>query len=290
VRLFKERTGEAYPADRLKEIFKEGEGRYKELTPPGYKDEKSKSEPHRKYGDLVLWYQLIDKATEAQKPVILVSDDVKEDWWWEAKGMTLGPRPELVAEMRNRASVAFYMYQPSRFMEQAGKLLDEKVDQSAIDEAKAVEKAKTYSYDLVTGEIEIVDEREVLKELSDIMSKSVEASSSEWPESKQRLLAVMKLKKIVSDAQRHWREQMELNDWNVARGVLNGTRKALLELMETSSVPGQDRLMEICREIVQLTQEEWVGRSGLDTLLLAGARIILDLGSFVQSIKFIWPM
>ena len=40
----------------------------------------------KKYGDLILWYQIIDKAKESKKPIILISGDVKEDWWLEKNG------------------------------------------------------------------------------------------------------------------------------------------------------------------------------------------------------------
>jgi hypothetical protein len=49
----------------LKVIYKEAEQRFKESIPPGYKDNK-KPEPD-KYGDIVLWFQLIDYAKSEKK-------------------------------------------------------------------------------------------------------------------------------------------------------------------------------------------------------------------------------
>lgn len=58
--LFETATGPPYCSARLKEIYAEGAQRYSLAIPPGYKDDK-KGEPD-KYGDLLIWLQLIDQA------------------------------------------------------------------------------------------------------------------------------------------------------------------------------------------------------------------------------------
>jgi chromosome segregation ATPase len=70
-------------------------------------------------GDVLLWLQLIEHSASSQKPVILVTDERGEDWWWKSKGRTLGPLPELVAEMRSRAKALFYLYSPDEFLRRA---------------------------------------------------------------------------------------------------------------------------------------------------------------------------
>ena len=89
---------------------------------PGYKDdgkdEATSSGPtnYRKYGDLVVWRQIIDRAIEAKKGVIFVNDDKKEDWWLVFRGKTLGARPELICEFLEKTGQGFYMYQADRFL------------------------------------------------------------------------------------------------------------------------------------------------------------------------------
>ena len=91
------------------EIYREGELRYKHLIPPGYKDSvKDEKDPTKtkKYGDLIIWKELLKKASEVDKPFIFITDDEKEDWWDLKKqnshlGYTeelIGPRAELVSE------------------------------------------------------------------------------------------------------------------------------------------------------------------------------------------------
>lgn len=133
------KVGPPYTDDRMKQIFKDGEDRYAKSRPPGYKDAKTK-EGDKAFGDLVLWYQVMDKAASDKVPIIIVTDDVKEDWWWRHEGRIVGPNPDLVAEIRGKADVAFYMYVSDQFMEYARQYLKQNIDQQAIDEIREIRK------------------------------------------------------------------------------------------------------------------------------------------------------
>jgi|GEM_PF-2297730 len=115
VELCAERVGMAFDDKRQAAVIEDAERRFESQTPPGYldrgKDEKTK------YGDVILWHQLCERALETGKPVVLIADDRKSDWVWEVRGKTIGPRPELVAEMSERAGVGFHLYTPIRFLE-----------------------------------------------------------------------------------------------------------------------------------------------------------------------------
>jgi hypothetical protein len=135
------KVGAPYAVERLEEIYKIGNKRYEHEIPPGYKDkdkDKDNKEGVRKFGDLILWLQIVDKAKDTKKPIILVTDDMKDDWWLRSKGRIIGPRPELVDEIHSSASVKFYLYQADRFMEYAKKFLERQVKQEAIDEVREI--------------------------------------------------------------------------------------------------------------------------------------------------------
>ncbi len=83
-----QRVGKPSTEERLKDIRTVGADRYKEGVPPGYKDA-AKSE--NKYGDLILWFEILEKGKSDERPVILVTDDRKEDWWLKWQGKTVGP-------------------------------------------------------------------------------------------------------------------------------------------------------------------------------------------------------
>ena len=81
---------------------------------------------------------MIYKAQKWKAPIILITDDRKEDWWLKHNGQTIGPRPELVGEIKIKASVEFYMYQADPFMEHANTHLAKPVKQEVIDEVRTV--------------------------------------------------------------------------------------------------------------------------------------------------------
>lgn len=125
------------PTDsELTVMYEQARQRYAMKIPPGYADLKEKGEP-RAFGDYVGWRQLIAMAKEEGKPVLLLTDDAKEDWWQMEGDRTIGPRPELIAEFQVECGVSFYMYSSGQFMRLAGKYLRQPVNQNAIDEVTA---------------------------------------------------------------------------------------------------------------------------------------------------------
>lgn len=152
------RVGPPYSAEELTAIYAQGKERYENEVPPGYEDAKGpdKKEGNRKYGDLVLWFQTIDKAKETERPIILITNDKKEDWWWVAKGRTIGPRPELLNEMMDKANATFHMYDSGQFMFYTREHLDTQVKQQAIDEIREIRKADEERREGIASE-ELVD-------------------------------------------------------------------------------------------------------------------------------------
>lgn len=131
-----EKIGKPYTQEEMKKIQKDCEYRFKNKIPPGYKDSSKKE---NKCGDLILWHQLIDIAKEKKQPIIFVTGDHKEDWWWKPTGKTAGPHPELIEEMYNKAKVHFYMYKTDQFIKFATKyFFEEKVDPQFMEEVKNV--------------------------------------------------------------------------------------------------------------------------------------------------------
>jgi hypothetical protein len=133
------KVGAPYTAEKMSEIYKQGEKRYQENIPPGYMDAKEKKD-NSKYADLVLWFQIMDKAKEKKTPIILVSDDSKEDWWWMFSGKVVGPRPELIEEFITETKMKIYFYPSDRFMEHARDYFKEHVGQRTINEVQNIRK------------------------------------------------------------------------------------------------------------------------------------------------------
>jgi predicted nucleic acid-binding protein len=100
--------------DSLSSIYKEGKKRYENDIPPGYKDKKKK-EPE-KYGDLVVWKEIIKYAKDNAVDVLFISDDQKEDWYRNNKGIK-SLRRELVKEFADETGKNFYAISSNRFVE-----------------------------------------------------------------------------------------------------------------------------------------------------------------------------
>lgn len=141
--MYEGKVSEPYSKTVLESIYEEGEKRYQKKFPPGYEDEKTKKDRTKEYddviykdkfGDLVVWKQIIDKAKEDQKTIVFVTDDVKEDWWEIQKGRTIGPRIELLNEFKKEANVDFYMYKTDSFMSYIKEFLQEQVNTDVIKE------------------------------------------------------------------------------------------------------------------------------------------------------------
>lgn len=110
------KVGEPWPTESLSALKKEGEERYARKIPPGYRDIKKDVGELQKYGDLVIWKDMIAKAKADNRPVVFISDDAKEDWWWIHKGRKLGPRPELVEEFKAVSGQDFHIYEFPQFL------------------------------------------------------------------------------------------------------------------------------------------------------------------------------
>ena len=90
------------------------------------------------FGDLIIWEQIIEKAQEIDESIILITDDLKEDWWYRFKGKTISPRPELIKEFKEETKKRINIYQADSFLELANKTLQQKTTSEAIEEVRKV--------------------------------------------------------------------------------------------------------------------------------------------------------
>jgi hypothetical protein len=99
-----------------KEEFKnELERRYLHRIPPGYKD---KAKADEGFGDLLIWFTILDLARIYQKNIVFVSGEEKADWVIKSEGQILTARFELVAEFNSIApNYSFHIIKLSQFLE-----------------------------------------------------------------------------------------------------------------------------------------------------------------------------
>ena len=158
-----QRTGAPFSEELLVELAADGEKRYAAETPPGYKDGKkdASGDPYRKFGDLIVWKQLIAKAKAEKRALIFVTDDKKEDWWIEQSGRTIGPRTELREEFISEVTKDFWMYTVDLFIEESAKVSKKPVSAKVLEEIRTVREEvqaarfhddSRYTYQAITPE------------------------------------------------------------------------------------------------------------------------------------------
>lgn len=133
--LYEGRVGPAFDDARVKQTATLGAERYKRKVPPGYADQ-SKDES-RKYGDLVLWLQMLDEGRARSLPMLFITDDLKVDWWDLSGGGPSGPRAELVEEYYQAADKRVHFLTPRDFLAEA-KDRGEKISDATVEEARKV--------------------------------------------------------------------------------------------------------------------------------------------------------
>lgn len=148
--LFENKVGGEFSDDERDKTYNDGFKRYAQKIPPGFADKDSKDNL-KQYGDLLIWYQIINESKASNKPVIFVTNDQKSDWWFvyiqekPFEKEILGPRPELIKEFYTKTKNQFYMYTPSNFLEASRKYLKQKVSDGAIKEVKDISKRRSVS-------------------------------------------------------------------------------------------------------------------------------------------------
>ena len=140
--IFDGRVGAAYDAARLAATLKAAEGRFKAKVPPGYMDEGEK-EGDRRFGDYVLWSQLIDNAKAASCPIIFVTSEKKEDWWEQKGHLTLGPRLELLEEFARETGQRIHLYRTERFLEVHAARAGSQLNEGVVEEIREVDARRT---------------------------------------------------------------------------------------------------------------------------------------------------
>lgn len=136
----------------LDQQISDGEMRYENSIPPGFKDKSKEKDAsnvyyfdgikyEKKYGDLIIWKQILSHARYNEiSNIIFVTSDQKDDWWWRENGKTIGPRPELRREIQSDAKVDnFWMYSSKSFLVAAQKFMHAKVSKQSVDDISDVE-------------------------------------------------------------------------------------------------------------------------------------------------------
>jgi hypothetical protein len=76
------RIGKKPSEEIMKQLYRNGDERYKKKIPPGFNDDKKIGDD--KFGDLLIWDELLKLLKHCKienKNLVFVTDDEKDDWW-----------------------------------------------------------------------------------------------------------------------------------------------------------------------------------------------------------------
>lgn len=117
--LFGDQIAPPPPASEIKERVRQAINfRYPNQIPPGFSDQ-GKDTDLRAAGDFLLWEEVISYVREAETHdrILLVSRDIKEDWYEQAApGLERRPWPSLLEEFRQRTGKDLLIVEISDFV------------------------------------------------------------------------------------------------------------------------------------------------------------------------------
>jgi hypothetical protein len=97
----------------------------------------------------------VQEAARRRGPVVLVTDDRKEDWVRREHGLTLGPRPELCEEMSAAGGTPFLLMSTATFLRHAKEYLSVDVSPETVDQARELPSALTESERMLIEETRV---------------------------------------------------------------------------------------------------------------------------------------
>lgn len=204
------RVGPPHEAKIREEIEAEGKLRYSNLQPPGFKDD---SKDTNQYGGLIFWKQCLDHARENKKPLLIITDELKDDWWWKIGDQLLGPHPELRMEARKEAGVFLWMYTAEAFVFEANKRLGTNVTEESLEEIGDASRRKTH-LGWVQGESDLYVSFASLTDALDLLGVFLNVTPDSWHTIDRRGVRIRRDISLPDPVSAHW----ELLNMNISSG------------------------------------------------------------------------
>ncbi|WP_433465296.1 PIN-like domain-containing protein [Spirillospora sp. CA-128828] len=159
--LYGDRVGPQPAEEEIQQLVEHAVGyRYPNKIPPGFRD-MSKDTPLLAAGDYLLWEQVIAHVgrSATQERVLIVSGDVKDDWY-EPRGIESGsprPWPSLIQEFRSRTRTDLLVVESKSFFQGVAEVLDAKITASTVEEISRTTEARDEAKDEFEGPVTAED-------------------------------------------------------------------------------------------------------------------------------------
>jgi predicted nucleic acid-binding protein len=143
------------PLDKTEQenALREAKRRAEAKQPPGYKDFGKPGDDSA--GDYLIWNQILKEVMSRPRDVLIVTADVKDDWWRRERGELRGPRPELADEISAAAGVRLFMLRPKGLLLCATRILKIKVRDESLED---IERTDKYVTEALKPSIEVIQD------------------------------------------------------------------------------------------------------------------------------------
>ncbi|RDI20348.1 PIN-like domain-containing protein [Lentzea flaviverrucosa] len=155
--LLRGRVGSPLSAEAHAKALKEGQRRVAANIPPGYEDFKKPGD--RQVGDYLVWEQILLRAKEISRDILIVTGDVKPDWWrTDEKKRPKGPRVELYEEALLRTEKKLRMLVPQEFLEKVRAIYSVPVQPESLTDVATVSVSRSMDIAFPAQEIYVQNE------------------------------------------------------------------------------------------------------------------------------------
>lgn len=138
IEILKGCVGEEFSGAELASAIEEGRRRVQTRQPPGYMDAAKERKGGTSEGDFLVWAQTLKEAMRRGCDALLVTGDVKEDWWLVQDGRRIGPRVELAREFRVKTGKRLLMMRPETFLERGSQLVGLSLERESVEQIQRV--------------------------------------------------------------------------------------------------------------------------------------------------------
>jgi hypothetical protein len=133
------RVGAPLPQMEHASAVADGQNRVAKKIPPGYLDA---GKGENAVGDYLVWKQILIEARARKSDVLLITGDVKEDWWRKDNRQVSGPRQELIEELFEQAGTRLYMLTPREFTARGASIFEIDAVETGLEDIDRVDRSR----------------------------------------------------------------------------------------------------------------------------------------------------
>ncbi|HEN4748198.1 TPA: hypothetical protein U5489_001420 [Legionella pneumophila] len=148
--IFNKKVGDEILDEDIKRYQEEAKEKYKLSNLPGSEDQ-DKSEEF-KYGDYIIWKEILNKSKKESLPIIFITNDEKKDWWEHVYGRRIGISFNNRKEFLNETGQEIILYTGRTFINKANNLsketviINQKNQDKLLNEMDRIERNSKYHY------------------------------------------------------------------------------------------------------------------------------------------------